>query len=493
MILKKFLKQLVEASMGEKKTNVAKYTPKVIEWVKAGKKIPFTDGKNTKSASAGEFTLNDNDIKILQEILDKNMTSDQPKFSNGLTFNRIYKAPFSGTESSKAMTADQTVLKELLCILAIKGNIKNVADMDTDEKILALGECLCTKDKADLKKSLGLMNAQYCVDHGYISSAITTNEIFKREGYRASEYNIERQQSDVSKKFYDNAKKFGSGMADNWNPADIWCIAKAENKAIGFSNDLYKEFVQTLTNTEAKNNAKLAAYNSYFLSQLTHGRIIPISLKKIDGAEGKCELICANNLLKALGDKRPENAINLERLSPVQIKSIDLMQNAKCKGVASGFRINFTDSDVPPSKFFFQFWEKSNSGFTASLQQTDNSNNKSGIDKSYLCRVLDGYDDISGLYDPKKKTVNYSACKELIQAVNLRHPLIKTTMNYLKDEKNWEVKDTFEPLGIINKALYTIKNLYVVEQALEDAEVLCGMYLYGLKVSDDFCPHLKIF
>lgn len=493
MILKEYLRSLVEAAMG--KPSDIKYIPAVLELARKKQKIGFCNTKDVKSASAGEFLLTKDDIAILDKIYkDDDKDGLNTKLSNGMSFKRIFKSPFSKVESSKSNTQDQTTLKELLCILTIKGDITKESDLDTDEKILKLGStCLCSNDYADLEKCLKDMDADYCIDHNYISSAIVTNKIFKGEGYKASEYNIERQRSDASEEFYKNAKKFGAGMSDNWNPADIWCIAKAENKSIGFSNDMYKEFVQTLSKTDATNNAKLVAYNSYFLSQLTHGRILPISLKKIDGDSGQCELICAPNLLKALGDGKPKNALNLEKLSPVKIDKIDLMQNAKCKGVASGFRIDFTDSDTPASKFFFQFWEKSNSGFTASLQQTDNSNNKSGIDKSYLCRVLDGYDDISDLYDPKKKTVNYQACKKLITAVKLRHPLIKTTMNYLKDEKNWTVKDTFEPLGIINKALYTIKNLYVVEQALEDAEILCGMYLYGLKVSDDFCPHLKIF
>lgn len=499
MLLKRFLKSIIasevgnlnEASMG--KVGDFKYAQAVIDKIKSKEKIGFcktTSPENTKSSTAGEYTLTKDDIDILKKIIDSKGATDRgTKLSNGLSFRHIFKQPFSGATSSKANTALQTNIKELLCIITIKCKTKDTKDLDTDKKILSLGaSSLCNTDYAELEKCLKTFDADYCIDHDYIQSAINTANVFLSQGYNPDVYDIERQRSEISAVYYDNAKKFGSGMSDNWNPADIWCIAKKDDKSIGFSDKMYNEFVENLKKAKSDNSAKLAEYNRYFLSQIDHKRILPISLKKISNGGGKCELMVSPNLREV-----PE----LQNLSPVKISKVSLMANAKSRKnpVASGFRIDFEDNSK--NEFFFQFWEKSDSGFTASLQQADNSDNKSGIDKSYLYRVLKGYDDLTGLADLKKCIVNVSKVEELVKGIKKceNKDLLKSTLDYVKDENNWKIDGTFKPLGIMNKALYTIQNLSVIDDLLSDSDtkILYGMYLYGLKVADDFCPHLKIF
>lgn len=86
-------------------------------------------------------------------------------------------------------------------------------------------------------------------------------------------YTYERQNQDLTRKIYDNARKLSKKANDNWNPADVWMIKPGYNIKRLYMIDNIMELNETI------------------LIAIKNQDIIPISLKQVTNTAAKLTLI----------------------------------------------------------------------------------------------------------------------------------------------------------------------------------------------------------
>lgn len=92
-------------------------------------------------------------------------------------------------------------------------------------------------------------------------------------------YTYERQNQNLTKKLYDNARKLSKKANDNWNPADVWMIKKNYDMSHLYKTDNIMELNETI------------------LLAIKEQDIIPISLKQVTASTAKLSLVDPANMI----------------------------------------------------------------------------------------------------------------------------------------------------------------------------------------------------
>lgn len=235
-------------------------------------------------------TSNDSTNKILQFIT-KRISHEELKaiidahapdltisddYISSKSFTITYKGKeipcrWSGGPGGKANTNIQTDLKEYAVQVAIELGPRNDDDRDAIETIARVLE--------DRLKGSKYIPSQKLMD-SYIKSAIlTANELYRRAGLDGDKFDFELQCTGTrSKLLYAKARKLGASNKDNWNPADLWGFAK-DLSASAIENEI-KDY-ETIIQLNGYINRMMGGLGN---TDAAYMKIIPISLKKIDGS-----------------------------------------------------------------------------------------------------------------------------------------------------------------------------------------------------------------
>ena len=234
-------------------------------------------------------TSNDSTNKILQFIT-KRISHEELKaiidthasdltisddYISSKSFTITYKGKeipcsWSGGPGGKANTNIQTDLKEYAVQVAIELGPRNEDDRNAIETIARALE--------DRLKGSKYIPSQKLMD-SYIKSAIlTANALYSRVGLDGNKFDFELQCAGTrSKLLYAKARELGARNKDNWNPADLWGFAK-KLSASAIENEI-KDY-ETIIQLNSYVNRMMDGLGNIDTASM---KIIPISLKKIDG------------------------------------------------------------------------------------------------------------------------------------------------------------------------------------------------------------------
>jgi len=481
------------------------YLSKISEYIRANKSIKLgNDGERTAKADEADAKFLDDLAKELKKCGSEDkvrdyLNSNHPKpkagsmaknkfdivFPSGFHFGEIFKGEFSGHGDINITSNEETSIKETLCSIAIAINA-STDDEATNNKIKGICESgtlngVAKSDLNVIKKLTGKFGFNEFISRNYVSSAISCSKAFyKFFKINIGNYTVERQKADISKRFYNTVKDLGGPKeGDNWNPADIWLFSNE------FNESKFHKTVNAIKGMDdGESDGRLLAFNRYVLQLMDMNIVLPVSLKKIEedenGEVGHCTLMVSSDLRQM-----PE----FEGLKPLKFSKLEYMKNAKNKDVVSGFHISFADGYK--KTWNFTLWEKSNSGFTTELRDPNNSNNKSGVAKELMKKIVPNFDNLDAIYNKGKFTKLYDDAKRVLLKYNKD---LKGTFDFLENPEN--IKDIESPLTVSNKAIYSILNSYImIKEVIEkdNTDVIYEMYLTGLKINKGFCPHYKIY
>lgn len=157
----------------------------------------------------------------------------------------------------------------------------------------------------------------------YYQSAIKQGNALKKY-IKGRGYLYERQNQNITKKLYDNARKLSKKANDNWNPADIWMIKK------GY--DITKLY--TISNIMELNEAISIA--------IKNQDIVPISLKQVTNNTAKLSLNDPANLM----NKKLELDLSLKSIALSETFNNFIIETKSGFAIRGGFKASASTLNV---------------------------------------------------------------------------------------------------------------------------------------------------
>jgi hypothetical protein len=169
------------------------------------------------------------------------------------------------TTNAKAKTNLLTEIKETFSLEVFKGMIENGKTFN-EEQLIKMVE----------QKVRGTANNY---DSTYYTSAYKQVKELKKY-IKKKGYTYERQGGPITKDLYTVARKLTGKLSDNWNPADVWMVQRNFN-------------MKPILNSKSASQL-----NSQLTQAFNKRKIIPISLKQVEGTTAKSSIIDPSNLMK---------------------------------------------------------------------------------------------------------------------------------------------------------------------------------------------------
>ena len=226
------------------------------------------------------------------------------------TLESMFEHAGDGTKASKSDTNKKTECQELVTLHLFEAKLKHQIKADYDY----------IEDR--LPKPL-----KQFFNEEYYHSAQAQLALFEKKyptGFRGANFIFELQlASDVTKKIYNTATKLAKLPKDNWNPADMWIVAKDLDYTI------YEE------------GKTIDEINAQLIKDYKAKKLVGISLKLIQkNQKGICEVVNLDPKKEMVTDldlSFSQNAFS-GRTKPKDPTSMNVFRNSICE-TKSGFAV----------------------------------------------------------------------------------------------------------------------------------------------------------
>lgn len=226
------------------------------------------------------------------------------------TLEKMFEHAGDGTKASKSDTNKKTECQELVTLHLFEAKLKHQIKADYDY----------IEDR--LPKPL-----KQFFNEEYYHSAQAQLALFEKKypkGFRGANFIFELQlASDVTKKIYNTATKLAKLPKDNWNPADMWIVAKDLDYTI------YEE------------GKTIDEINAQLIKDYKAKKLVGISLKLIQkNQKGVCEVVNLDPKKEMVTDldlSFSQNAFS-GRTKPKDPTSMNVFRNSICE-TKSGFAV----------------------------------------------------------------------------------------------------------------------------------------------------------
>ena len=190
-----------------------------------------------------------------------------------------------GKSTNRQMMTD---LKELCSLEMMLTECNNLPMYKTDEELMNVVK------KNHAFKDMSIFREVYYTSakaHAVASSRLPFITGTKYEG--------ERQQQNFTKQVYEIAKILTSKAADNWNPSDVWFVAKSKKAEL---SKFFKDFKAEIRTSELTKQELASKYKSHLDSYLEKGYLIGVSLKQVDSGNARLDKVTYENIRKKSAD-----------------------------------------------------------------------------------------------------------------------------------------------------------------------------------------------
>jgi hypothetical protein len=341
------------------------------------------------------------------------------------------------SDNAKSNTNLLTEIKENISMLMFEAMIERNQILSEDEVISKLGK-----------------NATY-YNTVYYESAVKQSKELKTyiKGGKKG-YVYERQNVNLTKKIYDNARKLTKKANDNWNPADVWMIRR---------NYDIKQLYTTTSDVELNESILLAIKNQ---------DIIPVSLKQVTNPSAKLSVV------------DPARLINQKIDLDFAIKSIALsetfnnfiIETKSGFAIRGGFKASASTLNVSLEGRFI------GAGFQVGA--VDAKAYKTYMQDTYGYTLRGGSQIASGDYD--------LALQEMEKMFAKFGKLSNKLNNYAAAKKAFEDADQLTKDRFANITSYLASFLLAPKNNKEIEENLKRCYFLSKKITDDSCAYVII-
>lgn len=341
------------------------------------------------------------------------------------------------SDNAKSNTNLLTEIKETISMLMFQAVIEKNQILSEDEVISKLGR-----------------NATYYNTVYYDSAVKQSRELKTYIKSSNRGYVYERQNENLTKKIYDNARKLTSKANDNWNPADVWMIKR--------NYDLKQLYTATSS----------AELNETILLAIKNQDVIPISLKQVTNSSAKLSLV------------DPARMINQKIDLDFAIKSIALsetfnnfiIETKSGFAIRGGFKASASTLNVSLEGRFI------GAGFQVGA--VDARAYKPYIQDTYGYTLRGGSLIQPGDYD--------IAMQEMEKMFTRFGKLSNKLDNYAAAKKAYEEADQLTKDRFANITSYLYSFLLAPKNSKEIEENLKHCYYLSKKITNDSCAYIII-